>query len=95
VVVAVAAVAVAVAVVVAGAVVAVVAVVVVAVVDGCNVLSYSITLRNRFNSSAMLGLRMVVFISRIRARVKFHLHDAFKWITKKHIRTNGAIVCTR
>jgi hypothetical protein len=50
-----------------GAVV-VVAVVVVAVVDGCNVLSYSITLRNRFNSSAMLGLRMVVFISRIRVR---------------------------
>jgi hypothetical protein len=32
------------------------------------VLSYSITLRKRFNSSAMLGLRMVVFISRIRAR---------------------------
>jgi hypothetical protein len=29
------------------------------------------------------------------ACVKFNLHDAFKWITKKHIRTNGAIVCTR
>ena len=66
-VVAVVAVAVAVVAVVVGAVV-VVAVVVVAVVDGCNVLSYSITLRNRFNSSAMLGLRMVVFISRIRVR---------------------------
>ena len=61
----------AVVVVVVGAVVVVVVaavVVAVAVVDGCNVLSYSITLRKRFNSSAMLGLRMVVFISRIRAR---------------------------